>query len=246
LNASAAASLIGRKSGRDDHFGMEFVDVLASCKKLKVAGIQVDGIHCFGGSNSWSKNGLTIVEAMKECLPHMERELGYAIRVVNLGGGFSGVEEAEEYKVYSEAIHSIKEKYQIMHEAGRAVFRTAGVFVSRVTATKRIGHREYVVCDGGMAQNFLLCRTEAGVRFYSTPRHQPCRKNGGDILESAKEVTVVGSSCNHQDVIGRIKKVERPIIPEDYMIFENCGAYHSTYTVSPFLGLKPAIFYILP
>jgi hypothetical protein len=32
----------------------------------------------------------------------------------------------------------------------------------------------------------------------------------------------------------------------DICAFANCGAYHSTYTVSSFLGLKSAQHYVIP
>jgi diaminopimelate decarboxylase len=122
-----------------------------------------------------------------------------------------------------------------------------GFFATRVRYTKQVEDLNYVICDGGIAQNFLLAKTENTLRKLNTPTlwtKEPKEPTEPATRQKAA-CQFVGSSCSKDDVIG--KQSDEHILPQpgDVMIFDNCGAYNASYTVSPFLQLPAATTYII-
>lgn len=173
-----------------------------------------------------------------------ERELGYAITLVNLGGGFDLNWESVDFNFeqYRELLGEFPSHIKITHESGRAIVASAGYFVTQVRYVKSIEGQQYGICDGGMAQNFLLAKTESTFKRFS----QPLILREGKVLEpvsNAEGCLLVGTSCNKEDVIGEVKGAA--IQPGDLAIFSNCGAYNASYTVAPFLSLPSAKSYLM-
>ncbi len=229
---------------RGDQFGMDWNTCLAAVERLKELNIEIKGLHLFKGSYCFSRNGLASIPTFEKIISAFEEKAG-PIQLVNLGGGFSENwrDENLDFEAYRALLaEHIPKHVQIAHESGRGVFGTAGFFLTRVLYTKTIQKSCIAVCDGGIAQNFLLGQTENPLRKYKTPllwSKQPST----EVLEH--DAMVAGSSCSKDDIIGKLPQGSPKPQAGDVLIFENCGAYNSSYSVVNFLMLPEAKKYII-
>jgi diaminopimelate decarboxylase len=227
----------------DDHFGMDCVDAAEAGTLLQLAGYGVLGVHCFAGSYRFSSRSTQFVAALLPVILELEKVTGISFQRVNLGGGFGERWEAqaELLAAYHAVLAQFPARWTLMHEAGRAIFAACGVFVTRVVATKTLDQDLVAVCDGGMAQNFLLAMTEGSLRKHKKPYLV------GDLVANAAGINVkyAGSSCNRNDVIGLAVEPAQLPQPGTCCVFEDCGAYNRSYTVANFLQLPAAQDYLL-
>ncbi|GAB2884730.1 PLP-dependent decarboxylase [Microbulbifer echini] len=229
---------------KKDHFGLGWGDVESALAFCKENDLKVGGFHVFRGSYNFSKLANSTAQAALQIVHKFESALGYPIGLVNLGGGFDLNWESHEFDFehYRNLLGEFPSHIQIAHESGRALMASAGYFVTEVRYVKSIEGQQYGVCDGGMAQNFLLAKTESTFKRYS----QPLILREGRVLEGdskPQNCLLVGTSCNKEDIIGETKGVA--LQPGDLVIFSNCGAYNASYTVAPFLSLPSAKSYLM-
>jgi diaminopimelate decarboxylase len=230
-----------RGVARPDHFGMGAEEAVAATEVLRRGECEVFGAHAFGGSYGFSAEGLVHMRAVTELIDGLQSRVG-GLSYVNLGGGFAEdwEERPQEIARYREALAPLAARYTLAHESGRGIFARAGAFVTRVVATKTLDARRIVVCDGGMAQNFLLAMTEGVLRKHRRPALLPQREAHAAVFE----LQFAGSSCSRQDVIGIDPHASALPLAGDYCVFDDCGAYNSTYTMAQFLSLPPAKSYL--
>ena len=225
-----------------DHFGMDVRTLFEAARKARDMGIKVAGLHVFAGSNGFAGKSAGSVDAVEKLYDAVGDVLGYPLEVVNLGGGIPSDwrERNIDFAAYRKMLEKLKGKASVIHEAGRAIYGSAGYFVTEVASVKSIGHKHFVVCDGGMAQNFLLAKTEHVIRKYDRPTVV-----GAPPTDVRRDYTFVGASCNRDDVIGEIKDSALDIRNGNKIVFNQCGAYNAVYTVNGFLALKHYAEYII-
>jgi diaminopimelate decarboxylase len=239
LNARA---LLGNAMSvaHSDHFGMCTDDALIAIKLLRKAEVAVAGVHVFAGSRSFSKYGLAICERAHGVIEQLEAALDAPLDFINLGGGFEEQWNQAEMAVYRERVGELQKRLTVFHEAGRAIFQRGGTFLAKVISVKSVNDRTFVVCDGGIAQAFLLAKTEAILKrrkdAWVVPQDS-MRETFKGVLE------VVGNSCSQSDVIGEIRDSIIPV-PGDIVQINDCGAYH-TYSPTGFLNLRAPSKYIV-
>lgn len=240
LNFDTASK--GQDAPPKDHFGMDVPTLFEAAAKARDMGVKVAGLHIFCGSNNFVARAAACVEVVDRLFDQVGETLGYPLEVINLGGGVPSDWRAKniDFAAYREAIEPLKRKAAVIHESGRAIFGSAGYFVTEVVSVKRIGSRHFVVCDGGMAQNFLLAKTEHVIRRYDRPTVV-----GAVATGERRDYTFVGASCNRDDVIGEFKDCPFEIVPGTRIVFDQCGAYNALYTVNKFLALKDYAEYII-
>jgi diaminopimelate decarboxylase len=223
---------------RPDQFGMDLKTALAACDRAKALGIAVNGLHLYAGPHTFARAGLHVASVMAELVPQFEARLGHRLSVVNLGGGLEENWEARghDFAAYRAAVAALPPHLEVLHEFGRAIFATAGAFAVTVLSVKTVDGQPYAVCDGGMAQAFLLAGTEAVMRRPRTPRL------ANRVAEHGPETILVGSTCSRDDAIGRI---EARLAPGDVLIFDDCGAYVRSYSPNNFLLLGEAESHVL-
>jgi diaminopimelate decarboxylase len=248
-----AASLVRAYQGRDrsadarvargDHFGMDEQQLRVAIERLRGLGVGVRGIHVFAGSFTFRSLSMALCEALLDILPGVELALGGPLDFLNLGGGFPHDWDSDLLSLehYRKSLEPLMARTHVHHEAGRAIFARAGVFVTTVTAIKSIDERSIVVCDGGIAHNFLLAQTESVFKRLRPPRIVPMGQAPAPILKGP--IQVVGNSCSRADVIGEVDG-SQPVACGDRLIFRECGAY-STYSLVGFLSLKAAHRYLV-
>lgn len=225
-----------------DHFGLDLDGALAAARRLAAIGAPPVGLHVYGGSYSFGKASIALAQAASKAFDAIDTIVPDHLEFLNLGGGFSeDWVEDDAFTAYRDVVRTLGDRTTILHEAGRAIYADCGAFVTKVVAVKVIGDEAYVVCDGGLAQAFLLAQTERFIKSLATPRvirHTPAVAHGG-----LRSVHVVGNSCNRVDRIGVLPPSDLPAIG-DLLIFDRCGAYH-TYSPNGFLNLPAAGRYII-
>ena len=242
LRINLDAAIKGDDTPLRDHFGMDPRTLLEAAGRARDAGIKVAGLHVFSGSNGFIGKAVGCVDVVDRLHGAVSEALGYPLEVLNLGGGIPADwrDKDIDFAGYRQSLEKLKAKSSVIHEAGRAIYGSAGYFVTEVASIKSIGNRHFVVCDGGMAQNFLLAKTEHVIRKYDRPTVVGARS--GDVR---KNYTFVGTTCNRDDVIGEIKDSPLDIKQGNKIVFGQCGAYNAVYTVNNFLALKPFTEYII-
>jgi len=230
------------KKIRADQFGMDWDTACQAIDICKANNISLAGFHLFNGSYQFTNNAFETATAAKSIIKTIEERYQQALSFINLGGGFSENWQHSDFDfgTYKQLLASFPEHITLAHETGRGLMASAGYFATRVRYLKNIEHQQYAICDGGMNQNFLLAQTENSFRKFKTPMiFSPAPHS------KLKSCTFVGSSCSKDDVIG--KQDEHHITPQvgDICIFDNCGAYNASYTLSPFLKLPSAKTYII-
>lgn len=226
---------------RDDQFGMDMALVAEAIDKARALDLRIEGLHLYAGPHTFAKAARHVAAAMQKILPEVESLLGHRLSVLNLGGGLeeNWQDRGHDFDGYRAAIAPLQAEYEILHEFGRAIFTDCGIFATRVLQVKQVCGQRYAVCDGGMAQAFLLAQTENMMRKYRTPTIWG--REARDLPEGEKTI-VTGSTCSRDDVIGHIpQEVEEG----DLLIFHDCGAYTRTYSMNNFLQLGEATSYVL-
>lgn len=231
-----------RLNFRDNHFGMDWEGVQAAVQRCNELELDIAGVHLFTGSYQFEKYAMATAQASLHCVERLQQLLRYKLSFFNLGGGFdsSWRDSDFDFGQYRQLLSEFPEHITLAHESGRGIMASAGYFVSQVRYLKHIDERHYAVCDGGMAQNFLLAQTENTFRRYTTPIHVA---RDTEDTGPEKHYLVVGTSCNKDDVIGQLDT--NGLKEGDYLVFEHCGAYNASYTVAPFLNLPKANTYIM-
>ena len=227
---------------RPDQFGMDWDSVCIAIDMCKAKNLPLMGFHLFKGSYSFERSAMATLDSVKVIIAEMEKRYGQPLSFANLGGGFGERwQEAEfDYTAYREKLAELPQHITLAHESGRGLMASIGHFAVRVRYVKQIENEYYAICDGGIAQNFLLAQTENTLRKLRTPtlwQPQPSDKKAA--------CKFVGSSCSKDDVIG--KQSEDHVLPQpgDICIFDFCGAYNASYTLAPFLQLPAATTYIV-
>jgi diaminopimelate decarboxylase len=240
---SSSFRFYGRENAglKEDHFGMDLESLPALRARAKQLKIAIRGFHVFHGSYTFFERATYPAEAWGALVHHLESILGHTIEFFNLGGGFSPEwsENAQfDWVGYRKKLTSVSPSMVWAHESGRAVFSSAGYFVVRVISTKLLNGKLIAVCDGGIAQNFLLAKTENPLRKYQSPE---IVKASAAVTEICNyPIVYVGSSCSQNDIIGKSSLPSVKPEPGDWAIFSQCGAYNSSYTMPSFLALGAA------
>lgn len=225
---------------RPDQFGMDMEALTEALTLAHELQIDVDGLHLFAGPHTFGRAARHVVTALKHVIAHVEAQLGHPLSWVSLGGGLEEhwASKGHDFDAYREMLAELPPHIEKVHEFGRAIFASAGVFVTKVVASKSIEGQRYAVCDGGMAQAFLLAQTENTFRKYRSPR---VANREAERLVDGQKTILVGSSCSRDDVIG---ETNQAIEVGDLLVFESCGAYHRTYSMNNFLTLGEANSYV--
>ncbi|OIQ48080.1 MAG: amino acid decarboxylase [Gammaproteobacteria bacterium MedPE] len=227
---------------RSDQFGMDWDTTCQAIDFCREHTIPLAGFHVFNGSYQFTANAMGTATAALSIIQAIEKRYQQPLSFVNLGGGFGEHWQQSDFdfQAYRELLATFPEHITIAHETGRGLMASAGYFLTRVRYIKNIEQQQYAICDGGMNQNFLLAKTENSFRRFNTPTLWSSSPH-----QLKNSCTYVGSSCSKDDVIG--KQSDTDVSPQvgDICIYDNCGAYNASYTLSPFLTLPNAKTFII-
>ncbi|KUO50508.1 MAG: diaminopimelate decarboxylase [Desulfitibacter sp. BRH_c19] len=197
---------------------------------LELPNLDLKGIHCHIGSQIFEMGSYGhAAHVMIEFMKNIEKETGYVIEELNIGGGlgiyYSKGDEPSSIENYAEVVMStVKEKCnqfslpvpKLLIEPGRSIAGPAGTTLYKVGSIKDIPDvRKYVAVDGGMYENLRPALYEAKYEVYVANRMNDT---------NTEKVTVTGKCCESGDILAwNIRLPE--LNPGDILAMTTTGAY---------------------
>lgn len=194
--------------------------------------VRLDGIHLHIGSPIYSP--APYVAAITKTLELMGRlkELGFEVKILDIGGGFAANYEEGKSPVAAEYAREIVpllagRGLQVILEPGRQISCNSGLLLTRVQYVKKGGDRNFVIVDGAMtdlirpalyeAKHFVYpAQLAAGAPAPHRQIEQPV--NGG------VKVDIVGGVCESSDFLAK-DRVLPPMARGDLLAVFSAGAY---------------------
>jgi diaminopimelate decarboxylase len=148
-------------------FGVPPEDALAVVREALQQGLDMLGVHLHVGSQvSGAESHREAIELLAAWAAEARQTLGWAPRIVDLGGGFPVRHVPEEWApdlgpVIRDLVHAVQLAFDeigirrpaIYFEPGRAVVGQAGVTLYTVGSVKHLPDVTWVAVDGGMSDN---------------------------------------------------------------------------------------------
>lgn len=172
---------------------------------------------------------------------HGARQQGFALDLLNIGGGFPTfygdplqATEAYAFDVMAQVRARFGAVPHVMAEPGRGLVGDAGAIAATVLLVSRKSdddlHR-WVYLDIGKFSGLAETIDEAIRYQFLTPRDHDAR--GPCVL--------AGPSCDSADVLYERRPVDLPVTlaSGDRIVIRNCGAYTSSYSSVGFNGFPP-------
>jgi diaminopimelate decarboxylase len=212
----------------------------------------LEGLHLHIGSPIYTvdpyREAMTKTAALVE---ELARD-GFAIRSIDLGGGFGADYESAQSPALSDYAAAIIPIAKPLHdrgvrfilEPGRTIVANAGILVTKVLYTKTSGDKRFAICDTGM--NALLRPSHYGSFHFIWPvapgaAMTPARRAPDPGLGSGVAGTVpqdvVGPLCETGDFLALDRALPASIARGDLLAVFTAGAYGmsmaSRYNSSP-------------
>lgn len=202
-------------------------------------GLNIVGVSFHVGSGA--SDPLAFYKAVRDAHTVFQQgaELGYAMRTLDVGGGFCGDTFEHMAGVLREALDDFfpaGNNVDIIAEPGRYYVSTAFTIACNVIARRTVddpsldGKGYMVYVNDGVYGNFSsiifdhqhpvakILRTK-GLTLYNTPAANPCRAGEG------VEYSVWGPTCDGIDRISESIRFNSILDVGDWLYFENMGAY---------------------
>jgi diaminopimelate decarboxylase len=209
--------------------------------------VRLCAIHMHLGSG-----GKTIdpyVTAVTKILPLIDdlRKKGFAVEVLNLGGGYGAdyetatVPTAEAYAKGLVPLLADK-KLKVIIEPGKTIAANAGILLVRVTFLKQGGNKKFIIVDAGMNDLIRPSLYEAFHFIWPaqvTPEFLPARrmKDMSGEMKGLLLADVVGPICEGADYFAK-ERMMPPVQRGDLLSIFTAGAYGftmaSNYNAQPF------------
>ncbi len=205
---------------KENKFGIETQDAYYAYKQAQeLSYIEPIGIDCHIGSQLTEIS--PFLEAWKRLKLLYEKLLnsGINIKYLDLGGGLGITYKEEEpphpVELGMALTQAIKEyDLTLILEPGRVIAGNAGILVTKVLYTKKIGNKNFVVVDAGMND---LIRPAFYGSYHRIAEVVP--KGREEII-----VDVVGPICESGDFLAKNRKLPR-VEKGEYIAVFSAGAY---------------------
>ena len=194
--------------------------------------VSLDAIHLHIGSPIYSPD--PYVQAITKTLALMGRlkDLGFAVRMLDIGGGFAADYEEGKSPLASDYAAQIVpllagKGLRIVLEPGRQISCNSGLLLTRVQYIKKGGDRNFVIVDGAMTDLIRPALYDAKHFLYpaalgdGTP--EPRRQIDFPVPGGVK-VDVVGGVCESSDFLAK-DRVLPPVGRGDLLAVFSAGAY---------------------
>lgn len=230
----------------ESKFGMTREEILKAAKICKENNLPLKGIHFHQGSNF--RDPEPLIPAIEMALD-LAKEIGFSGEWHFCPGGGWGVAYHEDElpnpsiesyvrgiaEAVVEGCRSRELDLPHLHlEPGRSLVARAGVAIYRVGAIKRRGQKNWLLTDGGMADNprFALYRARYSCLTVSSPSG-----------ESGEHVSIAGPYCESGDIV--IEDLPMPVVKEgDLIAIPVAGAYHLSMSSNYNGARKPAVLMV--
>jgi len=204
-----------------------FLELAGKFPQVRIAGLQV-----FAASNE--KNHLALLQNHRATLAighKMSEEFGLKLDLIDLGGGLGIPYSEDEAELDVEALGAglarlLEEntwfRGELVLEPGRWLAGPCGVYLARVTRTKRSRGTRFAIMEGGI--NHLLRPLLTGQPF-------PAQVPGSSGVPVAH--TLAGPLCTSLDRLGELNLP--PLERGDLVMLGQTGAYGYTEAMNDFL-----------
>ena len=241
-----------RTGCEDSKFGFTMLEDFAFrcvADALATPNVRLVGLHCHIGSQIFALHSFReAAQVMVEFMARIEREYGYTIEELDLGGGLgiayttedrpSSIEDFAECTVT--AVRDFCAEYgveppRLLVEPGRSLVANAGVTLYTVGILKTLpGIRKYVAVDGGMSDNIRTALYHA--------QYEPTIAN--KAAEPRTEiVTLCGKHCESGDAVVVDMPLQHPGLGDIVCVF-GTGAYCSTMASNYNGQPRPAVVFV--
>jgi diaminopimelate decarboxylase len=232
-----------RMGGGAKPFGIDAEHVPASLRRLAAAGIAVQGLHIFSGSQSLKAEAIAECHAQSvELAIRLAEEAQIALPALYLGAGFGipyfpgerPLDLASVGASLSQAAQRLQAALpgtRLSLESGRYLVGEAGVYVARVVDRKVSRGQVFLVTDGGLHHHLAASGNFGQVirKNYPAAIGNRMGQQGGET------VSVVGPLCTPLDVLA--ERMELPQAgPGDLVVVFQSGAYGLSASPTAFLG----------
>jgi len=231
-------------------FGMDDADLrLAAAEAVASPWLDLLGLHAFGVSNELDVGALSAhIDTTVRRARALSRAAGFALRVVDVGGGlgypYDPHEDELDLALFGSRLAVVAADLastaatrdtRVILEPGRFLVAPAGAYVARVIDRKAINGRPVVVLDGGIHHllRHLLVGQENRVLPLTGPGSDPDRPT--TTQAGAGTVTIGGPLCTGLDVIARAAVMTTPGVG-DLIAVLDVGAYGATESMPFFLS----------
>lgn len=194
--------------------------------------LDIKGLHIFQWGNILSAERLgELWSAMSGPLNDLADKLQLDYQVLDLGGGlgipYAASEDSLQWPDVDAVLTQVKEKVyakEIWMELGRFAIGEYGYYVCPVVESKVNGGQNQLMLAGGI--NHLMRPAISGQAFpASLHRHSNAE---------SQPFSVYGPLCTGLDKLGEFD-LPHDIVPGDYLVFGQCGAYGFTESMPFFL-----------
>jgi diaminopimelate decarboxylase len=199
---------------------------------------RLEGLHLHIGSPIYTTE--PYVASIHKTLALMEEleRRGFAIRMLDLGGGFGADYETSQTPPLAdyaaEIVPLLREHVgrgvRLVLEPGRTITANAGILLLRVLYRKHSGDKAFVICDGGM--NVLIRPSHYDAFHFIWPcevdaARVPPRRARQLELRGLERVDVVGPICESGDFLALDRDLP-PLRRGDLLAVFSSGAYAMT------------------
>jgi ornithine decarboxylase len=226
---------IGSQVEMASKFGAEPGEAADLIKQAFDLGLAVEGLSFHVGSQCVNFDNYTAALQITEQILSDNREKGYNLKIVDIGGGFPAAYDSQvpEFRklagiINSECDRLFDKGIEIIAEPGRFMVGTAATLVSEIIGkARRDGKIFYHINDG-------VYHTFSGVVYdHWIPNFHSFSRGPKEIC------AVVGPTCDSFDKISLAEHLPGNLKIGDYLYTENIGAY-STASSTKFNGFDGA------
>jgi diaminopimelate decarboxylase len=200
-----------------EKFGATEEEALQIIRRAKELGMQVIGTSFHVGSMCYdAKIFESSIEFCKSIFSQAA-EIGYAMHLVDIGGGFSGETFADCANHINKAIdqHFSGTDVEFIAEPGRYVCESAiDIYCRVIGKSRKRGYFHYIINDS-IYNSFVS-------KMYDARSLEPCVLKP---FEEAAHISIIwGNTCDSLDCITRDIYIQELHIG-DWLVFRNYGAY---------------------
>ncbi|MFG1934467.1 type III PLP-dependent enzyme [Mycobacterium sp. NPDC048908] len=224
------------KSDLSSKFGVQPADADLLVKHVIAAGVQFAGFSFHVGSQGSSPQPYaTALRGTLDLIAHIDRSLGVASRVIDIGGGFPvayrdpvpGLDEIAD--VIDTALGRSRDDFTLLAEPGRYLAADCMTLLTGVVGSAQRDGEPWHYLDDGLYGSYSNVMTE--------DVHPPivALRELTDVTAEQEPVTLAGPTCDSADVIARGYPMPALNVG-DVVVSPMMGAYTSV-TSSRFNGI---------
>ena len=242
MEAGKVVPVLLRLNG-GSQFGMSLEDLTSIVdERQNFPAAELVGIHYFVGTQRRKlKHQARELQRLEDLLDELERGHGWRPRRLEYGPGLAvPLFEGEDFqdtlapaRQIAQDLRRVAGKVELTVEMGRFFATECGSYLTGIVDLKSNEGTHYAFVDGGMNHVTYLGQM-MGLKLPVIRNASVEGGSGGPLPRERRPWTLCGSLCTTNDVL--VRQLDRPLAPDDVLVFENIGAYSVTESMYLFLS----------